>query len=441
MSDIQRALRDFLAQLKQEHGDEILKFLYNLNSEDFVPGEHAIYYSGPYWDDEEIIRILENLFLGRWLVSGEDVQRFEIAFSRQFNLEASVMVNSGSSANLVMVNALKKHFDWGDGDEVILSVVGFPTTVSPLMQAGLKPVFADISMADLNFDLDQVEAKITSRTRAILISPVLGNPPDMARLADIGAKHGVHLVLDNCDSLGSRWDGNLLSDYCVASSCSFYPAHHLCTGEGGMVSARDRELIRTARSLAWWGRDCDCVGSANLFKDGSCTKRFAAWLPGYDGLIDHKYVFTNVGFNLKPLDLQGAIGLAQLTKFDEIHRRRRENKARVAQFVRGVEGVRVVDEHERAETSWFGVPIVCDAGDLKQRLVAHLEGHHVQTRNYFGGNILLHPAYAHLDNALDHPEACQVLDKVFFLGCTPTYSEGMLQYMGEVLQQFDPAQG
>ena len=306
--------------------------------------------------------------------------------------------------------------------------------------AGLKPVFVDISMSDLNFDLDQVGAKITPRTRAIFVSPVLGNPPDMSRLTELAAEHEIHLVLDNCDSLGSRWDGHLLSDYCIASSCSFYPAHHLCTGEGGMVSARDQELIKIARSLAWWGRDCCCVGSANLLTHGSCKRRFAEWLPGYDGPIDHKYVFTNVGFNLKPLDLQGAIGLAQLGKFDEIHRRRRENKARIGRQVRAIKGTRIVEEHDRAEASWFGVPIVCHDGDLKRRLVAHLEEHRVQTRNYFAGNILLHPAFAHLDDAIEYPRACEVLDKVFFLGCTPTYSEGMLQYTEQVLQRFDPPQ-
>jgi len=350
------------------------------------------------------------------------------------------MVNSGSSANLVMISALRKFFGWPEDSEVILSAVGFPTTLAPVLQAGLKPAFVDIAMEDLNFDLDQIEARISPRTKAIFISPVLGNPPDMDRLASLADQYGLQLILDNCDSLGSRWNGKLLSDYCVASSCSFYPAHHLCTGEGGMVSAHDKRLVDLARSFAWWGRDCYCVGSANLLKDGTCRKRFGQWLEGYDGIIDHKYYFTNVGFNFKPLDLQGAIGLAQLPKFDEIHRKRRKHKARIqAFFHRHLTGLRVVDEHEKAEAGWFGVPIVCEGSELKHELVAHLEANRVQTRNYFAGIVLLHPAFCHVDEAARYPRANQVLNQVFFVGCTPTYSESMLEYFETVVRRFSLA--
>ena len=192
------------------------------------------------------------------------------------------MVNSGSSANLIMMASLKKYYGWEDGDEVIVSPVGFPTTIAPIVQNGLTPVFVDIETDTLNFDLIEVEKKITPKTVAVILSPVLGNPPDMDMLVQICKLNGVKLVLDNCDSLGSKWNGKYLNEYACAASCSFYPAHHISTAEGGMVSG-PKDLISLARSFAWWGRDCYCVGPANLLACGTCGKRFDKWLPGYEG--------------------------------------------------------------------------------------------------------------------------------------------------------------
>ncbi|MEA5544561.1 aminotransferase class V-fold PLP-dependent enzyme, partial [Limnoraphis robusta CCNP1324] len=307
----------------------IMRFMHQADPTQFVPYESPVCYSGPYWDLEEILAIVKSTLTGKWLTAGENVHKFEAEFSRRFQAGKSVMVNSGSSANLAMVGAVKKTFGWEDEDELILSVVGFPTTLAPILQHKLKPVFVDIELDTLNFDLEKIEAVLTNRTRAIFLSPVLGNPPNMDRLLEICHQHQVMLLLDNCDSLGSRWRGRFLNEYAVASSCSFYPAHHICTGEGGMVSSATEEIVTTARSLAWWGRDCYCVGAANLLPCGTCGKRFDNWLPDYDGVVDHRYVFTNIGYNLKPLDLQGAVGVAQLAKFEEIHQRRRESKARI----------------------------------------------------------------------------------------------------------------
>jgi len=417
--------------------EQILNFLYNLNNEDFDPKKSTIYYSGPYWDNKEIIAIFETVLTGKWLVSGEKVNQFEKRFSAQFNHHSSVMVNSGSSANLVMIAALKRYFDWCDGDEIIVSTVGFPTTVAPIVQANLSPVFVDIEFNDLNFDLEEVESKITDKTRAIFISPVLGNPPDMDLLVELAQKYSIELVMDDCDSLGSRWNGKYLTDYAVASSCSFYPAHHITTGEGGMVSSNNNEIVKLARSFAWWGRDCYCVGAANLLQNGTCKKRFDRWLPDLDISIDHKYLFTNIGYNLKPLDLQGAVGTVQLEKFEEIHAKRRAYKEKIGSFFEAaIDGVRVINEHSKAEASWFGVPLICHDKKLKRKLVDHLEGNRIQTRNYFAGNILLHPGYSNLDNAMDYPNANRVLDQVFFVGCSPTYSSAMIDYIEEVVHSF-----
>lgn len=429
-----------IRQLLEEHQYNepgTFRYVYNRPNASFDPARDVVYYSGPVWDHDEAMAAIEAFVFGRWLPSGEKVAAFERAFSRRFGFRESLMVNSGSSANLVMMAALKKCRRWNDGDEVITSVVGFPTTLAPILQNQLRPRFADIDMTDLNFDLEAVERCIGPRTRAVVLSPPLGNPPNMDHLTDLCRRRDLALVLDGCDSLGSKWRGEHLSQFAEVTSCSFYPAHHISTGEGGMVSAFDDELVTTARSVSWWGRDCYCVGAANLLPNGTCKRRFSRWLEDCDSVVDHKYVFTNVGYNLKPLDLQGAIGLEQLKKFDSIHERRRQNKMRIqGLFQQLVPGVRVIDELPQAEAGWFGVPIVCDSGEQKEALVAHLEAQRVQTRNFFAGNILTHPAYSHLDDAARFPEANQVLSRVFFVGCHPSYSESTIDYLASVLGSF-----
>ena len=347
------------------------------------------------------------------------------------------MVNSGSSANLVMLAALKKYFNWADDAEIIVSVVGFPTTINPIIQNNLVPKFVDITWDDLNWNLTAVEEVITDKTVAVFSSPVLGNSYDMDRLLDICERKQLKYIADNCDSLGSKWDDDYLTKHAVAASCSFYPAHHITTLEGGMVSSSNPEIVSLARQFAWWGRDCYCVGACNLLAKGSCGKRFDTWLEDYDCVVDHKYIFSQIGYNLKPLDLQGAIGQVQLQKFDEIHELRRENYAFIQEcFNDFPEEVRVITEKPQAETSWFGVPIVCDNPKIKHALQQHLETNGIQTRNYFAGNLLLHPAYKHLGNAKDYPNAYEVLKRVFFLGTAPTLMSNDLSYIKKNLEEF-----
>lgn len=415
-------------------GNHVPPYLYGSN---FIPGETLIPYSGMYWDERETEAAITAFLNGSWVTAGEHVYDFEGKFSEMFNVRHSLMVNSGSSANLIMIAALKQYYGWQDDDEVIVSPVGFPTTISVLYQNRLKPVFVDIEWDTLNFCLCGIEKKITKRTKAVFLSPVLGNPPNMDELLSICYKYDVKLVLDNCDSLGSKWDEKYLSEYSVAFSNSFYPAHHISTGEGGMVCTDDKALMKIMNSMAWWGRDCHCVGVANMLKDGSCGKRFSKWLPLYDGVVDHKYVFSNMGYNLKPLDLQGAIGQVQLSKFDEISRKRKLAKLFIHNIVTShVKGVRGVFHHKKANVCWFGVPFICVDVTLKRRLVQHFEDNKIQTRNYFSGNILLHPGYSHLDDYRKYPEANQVLDKVFFLGCPPHYGDEVFDYIADVVHKF-----
>jgi len=408
---------------------------YLQNYDNFKPGEDYVMYSGQLWDEREMELSLKAFLTGKWISAGENVEKFQIRFSKKYNVKQSHMVNSGSSANLVMIGALKKYFKWQDGDEVIVSPVGFPTTIAPLMQNNLKPVFVDIEFDTLNFDVNLIAEKITPRTKAIIVSPVLANPPDMDFLKDLCAKHNLVLVGDNCDSLGTKWNGSLITDMYFCWSTSFYPAHHISTGEGGMVSSNTPEFIDIVRSLSWWGRDCYCVGSNNQLPCGTCGNRFDRWLDTYDGIIDHKYIFSHAGYNLKPLDMQGAIGVAQLEKVDFIDQKRREHKKRLADLLKKYWNIRIADTLPQADPSWFGVPIICETQEVKEKLVAHLEAHKIQTRNYFAGNILLHPGFKHLDDHNKYPLANKALSHVFIMGCPPFWNDKVFEYIEEVLKK------
>ena len=429
MYSLNEQLDHFIFNLEQ-NGYDLFPYLPNKN---WHPGSQILY-SGPYWDSKEVVAAMQTLLTGKWLPAGENVNKFERRFSKFFDFKHSVMVNSGSSANLVMIAALKKYFDWQDGDEILVCACGFPTTINPIIQNGLKPVFVDINYDDLNWDLDQLKSKITDRTVAAFSSPVLGNPYDMDKFLEIIDDAGLKYIADNCDSLGSKWRDEFLTKHAVAASCSFYPAHHICTIEGGMVSSDIEEVVQIARSYAWWGRGCYCVGAQNKLPNGVCGQRFDRWLEGYDKDVDHKYVFGVQGYNLKPADLQGSIGLVQLEKQTEIHCVRRMNKQALTQVFSQIPGCRVVEEKEHAETSWFGVPIIYEDG--KHHLVKYLEEKGIQTRNYFAGNILMHPAYKHLEPASNYPNASKVLDNVFFLGCSPVITVPMLDYIDDMVKEY-----
>lgn len=409
---------------------------YVKNYDNYQEGQF-VQYSGQLWDHNEIHAAIDALLNGAWIVSGEKVSEFQDAFSKRFNVKYSHMVNSGSSANLVMVTAAKKYYKWQDGDEIIVSPVGFPTTIAPIIQNGMKPVFIDIELETLNFDVSKIEEKINSKTRAIFVSPVLGNPPNMDVITSLCVSHDLILLGDNCDSLGSLWNGRLITDYYDTWTTSFYPAHHISTGEGGMVCSDNEDFIKEARSISWWGRDCYCVGSNNLLECGTCGKRFDNWLENYDGIIDHKYLFTNIGYNLKPLDLQGAIGLEQLKKFDMLESKRREYKETIQKYIEdNIPGARVINATENSDPSWFGVPIYCESQDMKELLVSHFESNKVQTRNYFSGNILLHPGYKHLDDYKQYSNSNLALSNVFFIGCSPLYNEKVLNYIEGVCKKW-----
>jgi CDP-6-deoxy-D-xylo-4-hexulose-3-dehydrase len=298
-------------------------------------------------------------------------------------------------------------------------------------------VFVDIELDTLNFDLNLIESKITRKTKAIFVSPVLGNISDMDRIVEICHKHNLELILDNCDSLGSKWKGKYLNEYAVASSCSFYAAHEICTFEGGMVSTNNAGLINVVKSMTNWGRACICSGIENLLPNGTCNHRFDNWIPEYNGIIDHKYVFTNMGYNVKPLELSGAVGVVQVEKLDEICSNRKNSKKIICEmFEKHIDGIRIPTQSKHSDTVWFGSPIICKTKEQKESLVRYLENNKIQTRNYFAGNILIHPGYKHLGNYKEFPFANVVLDRVFFVGASPSYRKETFDYINTVLEDF-----
>lgn len=434
MSEYREEIKNFIRSLESKTG-RLPKFCHNLNA----PKE-KVYYSGAYFDENELSAAIDTLLFGKWSSSGETCAQFEREFSKYINQKYSFFCNSGSSANLLLISACKEYFKWKDGDEIIVSAVGFPTTVSAIFQNGLKPVFVDIEWDTLNFDLTLINDKISPETKAIFLSPVLGNPPDLDLLTNIvGLNPKIQLLLDNCDSLGSKWKNQYLNEYAVASSCSFYPAHEITTLEGGMVSSNIEEIVKLARSYATWGRDCWCVGTCNLLSNGTCNKRFSNWLPDFpETIIDHKYVFNRIGWNLKPLDLQGAIGLEQLKKLDFICTTRKNNQKIISElFIKYISNIRIPTVLSNTEWVPFGTPIICESKEQKQKLVTHLEKGGIQTRNYFAGNLLMHPGYKNLDDYKKYPESNKVLDLVFFVGAAPTISKDNINYIEEILKNYN----
>jgi len=411
------------------------------------PGD-TIHYAGPYFDDAEIVAAAETLLKG-WLVMGKDCLRFEQKFPALLGKRHGVLTNSGSSANLLMMNALrsKRGHNLPAGTRVLTPVAGFPTTVNPLLQVGFEPVFVDIEPETLNLDLDQVEAALAAdpNIRVITFAHVLGNPPNMERLMELVNRHNLILLEDCCDALGSTYAGQPLGSFGVMASCSFYPAHHMTMGEGGFVACNDKVTEDIVRSFREWGRGCYCVGpEANKLKCGTCKRRFSNWIPSMPNeIFDHKYVYDEIGYNLKPMELQASMGLQQLDKLEEIGRRRRHNFSRLYQIFKPYEQFfQLPVRQPNSDPDWFAFALTLRTGTPFKRsdIVDWLESHGVQTRPYFAGNIMLQPAYDHLpwaENARERfPVASHVTTHTFFLGTSPVITDPQLDYIGELVQEF-----
>jgi CDP-4-dehydro-6-deoxyglucose reductase, E1 len=410
-------------------------------------GKDLVQYAGPYIDEKEHQAVVRTMLEG-WLVLGKEGGLFERRFPKKLGKYLGVLTNSGSSANLLMMLALtsKRGLNLPKGTKVITPIAGFPATLSPAIQVGFEPIFVDIELETLNLDLDQVEKVCQEHPDAKIITfaHVLGNPPNMDRLMEIVEKYDLILLEDCCDGLGTTYDGKLLGSFGKMASCSFYPAHHITMGEGGFVACNDRETERILRSFRDWGRGCYCAGKANALRDGSCGCRFNNWMPSLpDEVFDHKYIYEEIGYNLKPTELQAAMGNAQLGKLEEIGVLRRRNHAAVVDIFKQYEDKFILPKaQDKSDPDWFAVALTVKdgAGFSRTEFCEYLEDNLIQTRPYFAGNIMLQPAYSHLIDAEkvinDFPVARKVTTDTFFLGCSPVITLEQIAYIKTIVDKF-----
>lgn len=416
------------------------------------PGKDWVQYSGPFFDDAEFVAGIDSL-LNEWFILGEKGREFERKFAPLLGKMDGVVVNSGSSANLLMVSLLatKRGGKLPKGSKFITPVVCFPTTINPLIQNGFEPVFVDVTLPNLNLDLDQVEkileADANKEIKGIIFAHVLGNPPDMDRLMTIVKKYELIYLEDTCDALGSTWDGKPLGSFGDVSTCSFFPAHHMTMGEGGFVAVNSAKKRMALASLRDWGRACYCNSAkpGNVTEGTACGCRFDTWFKNQNDIIfDHRYVFEEIGYNLKPTEMQAAMGLAQLDKLDEMHARRKHNFNRLYDmFNKYNQHFHMPTVHEKADPSWFGylVTLKDGVGFTKDALVDHFEKAKVQTRSYFTGNALFHPAYEdiaqnHKDPRNEFPIATKTTMDTFFLGVYPGITDEQMDYIATTLDEF-----
>jgi len=431
----------------QEILDLIEKYIVEKNAaKTWTPGQDWVQYAGPYFGPEEFVESAKSLLNG-WLVLGESGIRFEQKFPKLMNKQFGILTNSGSSSNLIMMSALtsKRLSNLPKGTKVITPIAGFPTTINPIFQVGFEPAFVDIELDTLNLNLDQVEEHAKNGCKVITFAHVLGNPPNMDRLMEIVNEYGLILLEDCCDALGSSYDGNPLGSYGDFASCSFYPAHHITMGEGGFVACNTKQQEIVTRSFREWGRGCYCVGKqANLLKNGTCKNRFSNWLPALPNeIFDHKYVYDEIGYNLKPTDLQASMGLVQLNRLDEITEKRKKNHARLFEiFVPYEEYFILPRATEKSDPSWFAFALTIkdNAPFNRTEIVNFIEDNKIQTRPYFAGSIMLQPAYEGLmdqnEVVRNYPNARKVTTDTFFLGTSPVITDEQLDYIKNVVDKF-----
>lgn len=411
-------------------------------------GKDFVNYAGPYFGTEEFVSAAESL-LGGWLVMGDKCLKFEKEFPKHFGKSHGILTNSGSSSNLLMMASLtsKRGHNLPKGTKVLMPIAGFPTTLNPTLQMGFQPVFVDIEIDSLNLDVSQVEKVIEENPdiKVITFAHVLGNPPNMDRLMKVVRDKGLILLEDCCDALGSTYGGLPLGTFGEMASCSFYPAHHMTMGEGGYVACNTYEQEVILRSLREWGRGCYCVGpEANKLKCGSCGKRFQEWIPTMPGeIFDHKYVYDEIGYNLKPIEIQGAMGLEQLKRLSEIHSLRRRNYQLLFNvYEKYEEFFHLPRATAKSDPSWFAFPLTIRKGApfTRSDIVDYLEENLIQTRPYFAGNIMLQPAYSHIMNPADakanYPVATHVMTHTYFHGTSPVITPEQIAYIGEKVDGF-----
>lgn len=414
----------------------------------FVPGETFVNYGGRYFDDAEMVNLIDSS-LDFWLTAGPWATKFERQLAAWLGVRYCSLTNSGSSANLLAFMTLTSP-TLGErqirrGDEIITVACGFPTTVTPAIQYGAVPVFVDVTVPQYNIDVAQLEAALSPRTKAVMVAHSLGNPFDLRAVKEFCTRHNLWLVEDNCDALGSTYeiDGQVYKTGTVGDigTSSFYPPHHMTMGEGGAVYTNSSKLHRIVNSFRDWGRDCWCPGGTDNTCGCRFTKQFGQLPVGYD----HKYVYSHFGYNLKVTDMQAAIGCAQLEKLDYIVERRRHNFGVLRTALEGTPWLILPEAAPGSNPSWFGFLISVEEGAPFSRndLATYLESKKIQTRNLFAGNLLKHPAFdqMHADGTgyrvvgqLKNTDF--IMNNTLWIGVYPGMTDEMLLYMADTIKQF-----
>lgn len=425
--------------------EEILKrvaLLYELreNNRNFVPGETKVHYSGRVYDAKEMQAMVDSV-LDFWLTLGVKGRKFTEDFLSFMGMKYGVLVNSGSSANLVAVSALcspNLAHPLKPGDEVITTAQAFPTTLNPILQNGLVPVFVDIEEGTYNLDTAKLEEAKSPKTRAIVLAHTLGNPAQMDVIMDFAKANNLYVLEDTCDALDSHYDGKLCGTFGDFSTYSFYAAHHITMGEGGAVLTNDVNLYRQSLSIRDWGRACYCQ-TGEINPKGACGNRFGHSYENLPDGYDHKYVYNNIGYNLKPLDIQCAMGIEQLKKLPSFSARRQRNFQVLYEAFKKYQDYFILPSSlPKAKPSWFAMPLTVREHTAFSRkdIVTFLEQNQIETRMLFAGNILKHPAYRNIKyriaGKLDNTE--NVLQNTFFIGVYPGIDSAKLDY---IIHTFD----
>lgn len=430
-------------KLKQEILEKVQQYYHLVHeNKEFTPFESFINYSGRVFNEQEMVNLTDSA-LDFWLTLGPYGDLFESKMKRFLGCQDFALVNSGSSANLTAVMTLMSPQVDGHlnpGDEVITPSVTFPTTLAPLVQSGLVPVFVDCELGTYNIDPEQIEAAISPRTKAMMLPHTLGNPLDMDVVTDIVRRYRLFLIEDSCDALGATFNGKRVGTFGDLATLSFYPAHQMTMGEGGGVIVNKARLSKVVRSIRDWGRDCWCApGESN-----TCGKRFGWCLGELPQGYDHKYMYSNLGYNLKPTDLQAAIGVAQLDKVPDFVERRRSNFNTIYKALEPYQDYLILPVwHPKAEPSWFGFPLTVKNGLSKSRLVQWLEAAKIETREVFAGNILRQPGYQNIKYRVhgDLQNSERIMRETFFIGVYPGITKEMLKFIIDRFEAFFRGKG
>ena len=402
----------------------------------FRPGIDTVPVSGKLFDDSDMSMLLSSS-LDFWLTADRFNTVFEEGLKKFIGVKHLATVNSGSSANLIAVSALSSP-TLGDralkpGDEVITLAAGFPTTVSPIVQNGLVPVFVDVSLPSYNVDVSALEKALSPKTRAIIMAHTLGNPFDLGTVTKFAKENDLWLIEDCCDALGSKYDGKRVGTFGDISTFSFYPAHHITTGEGGAVATGSDELAKIMISLRDWGRDCNCEPGM----DNRCGKRFNQQFGELPFGYDHKYVYGHLGYNLKMTDMQAAVGVAQLGHLNEFIAVRERNFRLMCDLLRDAKQITLPERDPSSEPSWFGLPLLVDEGKRRDMQV-HLDGKKVGTRLLFGGNLLRQPCMKGVPRRVvgDLRNTDRIMNECFWIGIHQGLSEEIVRYSAEQVRSF-----